>query len=151
MFRKYLNLTTRSFSPLFKINGFSSKVPDKPVDSVDPNKLPSPTTIGKSTIDQLEKISLVNFETAKGIEIVEEAIRFADHLFLVNTEGVKPLTTVLEGTTLPLREDVVTEGGNHTEILKNAKKVEDDYFVAPPGNIPLETKTYDLKRNVRKQ
>lgn len=148
MYRKLSNI--RIFFRLFSLRNFSSKVPDKPVDIIDRFKLPPPTAIDKGTIEQLEKISLVNFETVEGIEIVEEAIRFADQLFLVNTEGVKPLTTVLDDTTLALREDVVTEGRCRCDILKNAKKTEDDYFVAPPGNIPLETKSYDLKRSVLK-
>jgi len=32
----------------------------------------------------------------------------------------------------------VTEGDCKEEILRNASKVEEDYFVAPPGNIPLD-------------
>lgn len=38
---------------------------------------------------------------------------------------------------LSLREDVITAGNCQKDILKNADVTEDDYFVAPPGNIPL--------------
>lgn len=31
------------------------------------------------------------------------------------------------------------EGNCRNEILSNAKVTEENYFVAPPGNIPLET------------
>lgn len=37
-----------------------------------------------------------------------------------------------------LRDDEVTEGDCKEDILRNASLTEEDYFVAPPGNIPLE-------------
>lgn len=39
---------------------------------------------------------------------------------------------------LTLRNDEVTDGNCQKDILKNAALTEEDYFVAPPGNIPLE-------------
>lgn len=39
---------------------------------------------------------------------------------------------------LRLREDNVTDGDVRDKILMNAKKINEEYFVAPPGNIPLE-------------
>lgn len=41
---------------------------------------------------------------------------------------------------LYLRKDEVTEENCQKDILRNAIITEDDYFVAPPGNIPLESK-----------
>lgn len=42
----------------------------------------------------------------------------------------------------PLRvdEDIVTEGNCKEAVLSNAILTEEDYFVAPPGNIPLEAR-----------
>jgi Glu-tRNAGln amidotransferase C subunit. len=37
-----------------------------------------------------------------------------------------------------LREDQVTDGNCRTEVMANAAVTEEEYFVAPPGNIPLE-------------
>jgi hypothetical protein len=39
--------------------------------------------------------------------------------------------------TLYLRLDEVTDGGCRKEVMANAAVTEDEYFVAPPGNIPL--------------
>jgi hypothetical protein len=39
----------------------------------------------------------------------------------------------------------VTEGNCKAEILANAAITEEDYFVAPPGNIPLEVNTSQYK------
>ncbi|GCC29983.1 hypothetical protein chiPu_0008427 [Chiloscyllium punctatum] len=41
---------------------------------------------------------------------------------------------------LYLREDTVTEGYCAEAILSNAKQVVEEYFIAPPGNIPLPKK-----------
>uniref|UniRef100_A0A8C3LCI4 Glutamyl-tRNA(Gln) amidotransferase subunit C, mitochondrial n=1 Tax=Chrysolophus pictus TaxID=9089 RepID=A0A8C3LCI4_CHRPC len=57
--------------------------------------------------------------------------------FEVNTEGVESLDSVLEDRCLYLREDDVTEGSCTAELLKNAREKVEEYFVAPPGNIPL--------------
>lgn len=64
--------------------------------TIDESKLPPPTKIDKTTIEYLEKASLVGFENDKAVKIVEEAIRFADRIFEANTEDVEPLVTVLE-------------------------------------------------------
>ncbi|XP_039283277.1 protein SERAC1-like isoform X2 [Nilaparvata lugens] len=39
---------------------------------------------------------------------------------------------------LRLREDIVTDGHKRQEVLSNAKITDEDYFVAPPGNIPAD-------------
>lgn len=46
--------------------------------------------------------------------------------------------TPLEDQSLTLREDKVTDGNIQEDVLKNAVLTEEEYFVAPPGNIPLE-------------
>lgn len=38
---------------------------------------------------------------------------------------------------LKLRDDVVNDGNCLNDILKNAALVEESYFIAPPGNIPI--------------
>ncbi len=65
---------------------------------------------------------------------------------------MEPLFTLLEEEALRLREDEVTEGDCREEILSNASQVEEDYFVAPPGNIPLkveEDKYHKLQKRQR--
>lgn len=49
-----------------------------------------------------------------------------------------PLYTVLEDQQLQLRADTVTDGNCRDAILANASLTEEEYFVAPPGNIPLD-------------
>lgn len=93
--------------------------------------------IDEKTIIKLERISLVDFGNAGGIKRLEAAIKFAQKLKEVPLDSsVKPMYSVLEREKLELREDKVTEGNCRDKILKNAKILEDEYFVAPPGNIP---------------
>ncbi len=47
-------------------------------------------------IEHLERLALVDFGNEAGIKRLEAAIRFADQIHLVNTEGVKPMDSVLE-------------------------------------------------------
>ena len=48
----------------------------------------------------------------------------------VDTDGVEPMTTAVHAT-LPLREDVVTDGGDPERVLANAPKRAGNFFVAP--------------------
>jgi aspartyl-tRNA(Asn)/glutamyl-tRNA(Gln) amidotransferase subunit C len=48
----------------------------------------------------------------------------------VDTDGVEPMTSVVAAK-LPLREDVVTDGGDAGAVLANAPKQADGFFVAP--------------------
>ena len=48
----------------------------------------------------------------------------------VDTDGVEPVTAVVHQG-LPMREDVVTEGGDPAKVLANAPKTAKDFFVVP--------------------
>ena len=53
-----------------------------------------------------------------------------DQLNEVDIDGVEPMTSVIE-TTLPKRKDDVTDGDIQDQILANAPKTEDGFFVVP--------------------
>ncbi|KAH3892775.1 hypothetical protein DPMN_016903 [Dreissena polymorpha] len=117
------------------------KLPDKPEwIEIDPKALPPETVLDDSTIQLIERLSLVDFNNKEGVERLKSAIKYADQLCVVNTEGLEPMYSVQEHEELFLDEDVVREGNCKQEILRNAVKVEEDYFVTPPGNIPLKQK-----------
>jgi aspartyl-tRNA(Asn)/glutamyl-tRNA(Gln) amidotransferase subunit C len=48
----------------------------------------------------------------------------------VDTQGVEPMTSVVAAR-LPMREDVVTDGGDAEAVLANAPKAADGFFVVP--------------------
>ncbi|XP_008274805.1 glutamyl-tRNA(Gln) amidotransferase subunit C, mitochondrial [Stegastes partitus] len=114
------------------------KVPQQPTwEAVPEDQLPPPAQIPADLVDKLERLALVDFRTKQGLECLEKAIRFADQLHVVDTTGVEPMDSVLEDRALYLRGDTVKEGDCAEELLQLSKKTVEEYFVAPPGNIPL--------------
>ncbi|XP_074030655.1 glutamyl-tRNA(Gln) amidotransferase subunit C, mitochondrial [Leptinotarsa decemlineata] len=121
--------------------GIARIVPLERVQSkIDATKLPPKTKIDANTIALLERLSLVDCESKKAIETVESALEFADQILQVDTTNVEPLISVLEDIPLRVREDEITDGNCKEAVLKNAALTEEEYFVAPPGNIPLESR-----------
>lgn len=53
-----------------------------------------------------------------------------DQLNEVDVEGVEPMTSVVE-VGLPMREDKITDGNKPDQVLANAPKSEDGFFVVP--------------------
>ncbi|MEL6858406.1 MAG: Asp-tRNA(Asn)/Glu-tRNA(Gln) amidotransferase subunit GatC [Pseudomonadota bacterium] len=48
----------------------------------------------------------------------------------VDVDGVAPMTSVV-ASTLPMRDDVVTDGDIQGQVLANAPKSEEGFFVVP--------------------
>lgn len=66
------------------------------------------------------------------MKVLEDSIEFASKIQNIDTSNVEPLYTVLENYPLELRSDEVKEGNIRKDIMRNAKKTEDDlYFIAP--------------------
>ena len=57
-------------------------------------------------------------------------LNWIEQLDEVNTDGVEPMTTSV-AMSLPMREDVVTEGGDPSKVLGNAPKSDRGFFVVP--------------------
>ena len=48
----------------------------------------------------------------------------------VDVQGVEPMTSVVDAS-LPMQEDVITDGNIRDKVLANAPKSEDGFFVVP--------------------
>jgi aspartyl-tRNA(Asn)/glutamyl-tRNA(Gln) amidotransferase subunit C len=57
-------------------------------------------------------------------------ISFIEQLDEVDTDGVEPMTSAVH-VTLPMREDVVSDGGDAAKVLLNAPKSDQGFFVVP--------------------
>lgn len=57
-------------------------------------------------------------------------IQWIEQLAEVDTDGVEPMTSAV-AVTLPMRDDVVTEGGDASVVLLNAPRSRDGFFVVP--------------------
>ena len=122
-----------------QFRGLASKVPDEPTwKQVDFSSLPQVPEVDLELVEQLERISLVQFNNEVGVKWLTESVKSATQLLQVDTSQVEPLDSVLEDQELWLRADHVTEGNCASDILSNATKVEEGYFVAPPGNVALK-------------
>ena len=53
-----------------------------------------------------------------------------EQLSEVDTDGVEPMTSAVH-MPAPMREDVVTEGGDASKVLSNAPKTVDGFFFVP--------------------
>ena len=132
------NIRWRCFHSVQGSCMFASKVPEHPTwEPVDPSSLPAVPKLDAEMIAHLERLSLVEFNNEEGVERLRSAIEYANHLHVVNTDGIEPMYSVLEDRHLLLDEDKAGESISRSEVLQNATVVEEDYFVAPPGNIPL--------------
>lgn len=148
-FQNHYIFVARSFCS--RGNNRSTKVPQMPTwEPVLEDQLPLPTKVLPDLVDKLERLALVDFRTKQGLDCLEKAIRFADQLHVVDTSGVEPMNSVLEDRALYLRSDVVTEGDCADKLLELSQNTLEEYFVAPPGNIPLpkrEERTVMLKHS----
>ncbi|XP_067935076.1 glutamyl-tRNA(Gln) amidotransferase subunit C, mitochondrial-like [Watersipora subatra] len=119
---------------------YSSKVPRKPTwEPADTSNFELPE-ISEALAKYLERTSLVMFESQQGIQQLHEAIVYVSQIQNIPTDGVEPLHSLLEDGVAYLREDIATTELTREETLSQATKtVEDWYFVAPPGNIPLDS------------
>jgi len=57
-------------------------------------------------------------------------LAWIEQLAEVDTDGVEPMTSA-EAQGLPMREDVVTDGGDPARVLANAPKTVGGFFVVP--------------------
>ena len=86
-----------------------------------------------NTVKQVAFLARLKVEDSKVEQTKDEfnkILNWVEQLNEVNTENVEPLVAVND-TTLPLREDDVTDGNLKTEILKNAPMQEFGYFAVP--------------------
>ncbi|ELW63841.1 glutamyl-tRNA(Gln) amidotransferase subunit C, mitochondrial [Tupaia chinensis] len=113
-------------APGGRYRGFSSKAHP-----------PGSGRITAEMLQHLERHALVDFGNREAVTRLEKAIAFADRLRAVDTDRVEPLESVLEDRCLYLRSDRVIEGNCAEELLQNSRRVVEEYFVAPPGNIAL--------------
>lgn len=61
---------------------------------------------------------------------ISSILTWIEQLNEVDTDGVEPMTSAV-ATPLPMREDVVTDGGDPRRVLANAPKVVNNFYVVP--------------------
>lgn len=82
-------------------------------------------------VAKLARIALPEDRVAPMAAELNAIMAWIEQLNEVNIEGIGPMTSAVEGLSLPMREDVVTDGDNPDRVLKNAPKAEDGFYVVP--------------------
>lgn len=90
------------------------------------------------------------FHFREALKTLEDSIEFASKILHIDTTGVEPMYFVHENQSLPLRDDIISEGNIREELLENAPINDDTCFVAPPGNIPVELEEQEFKSTTDK-
>jgi aspartyl-tRNA(Asn)/glutamyl-tRNA(Gln) amidotransferase subunit C len=90
-------------------------------------------TIDAATVRKVARLARIA-EPEENIQPLADRLNgimaWIEQLNEVDTDGVEPMTSAV-AVSLPLREDVVTEGGDASRVLANAPKSVDGFFVVP--------------------
>jgi aspartyl-tRNA(Asn)/glutamyl-tRNA(Gln) amidotransferase subunit C len=87
----------------------------------------------KATVAHIAALARIRLSEAELEPLTEELshiLSWVEQLNEVDTSGVKPMASVA-ATSLPMREDRVTDGGRREEILGNAPRTTRGFFVVP--------------------
>ena len=81
-------------------------------------------------IAKLARIAMSDAEIAALVPELNAIIGWVEQLAEVDTDGVEPLTAVIDQK-LRLRDDVVTDGNIRDAVLANASAAEHGFFAVP--------------------
>ena len=81
-------------------------------------------------IARLARLQMSDAEVEAMVPELNNILGWVEQLGEVNTDGVEPLTAVIDQA-LRLREDRVTDGGIRDEVLANAPEAQHGFFAVP--------------------
>jgi aspartyl-tRNA(Asn)/glutamyl-tRNA(Gln) amidotransferase subunit C len=81
-------------------------------------------------IARLARIAMSDAEIERMVPELNNILGWVEQLGEVDTEGVEPLTAVIDNK-LRLREDEVTDGDRRDDILANAPDAQHGFFAVP--------------------
>ena len=81
-------------------------------------------------IAKLARIGMSDAEIEALVPELNNILGWVEQLGEVNTDGIEPLTAVIDQK-LRLRDDVVNDGGIRDEILANAPEAQHGFFAVP--------------------
>jgi aspartyl-tRNA(Asn)/glutamyl-tRNA(Gln) amidotransferase subunit C len=89
--------------------------------------------IDAATVRKVAKLARIREEEARLEPLAKELsaiLNWIEQLNAVDVEGVEPMASAVAAK-LPLRDDVVTEGGDPARVLANAPRTADGFFIVP--------------------
>lgn len=90
-------------------------------------------SVDKKTVSKVARLARIAVPEERLEPMAKELngiLAWIEQLNEVDVDGVEPMTTPV-AMDLPLRDDVVTDGSIRDQVLANAPKSEDGFFVVP--------------------
>jgi aspartyl-tRNA(Asn)/glutamyl-tRNA(Gln) amidotransferase subunit C len=90
-------------------------------------------SIDAATVKKVARLARIRVSDAEAEPLAAELsgiLTWIEQLNEVDVEGVAPMAST-EAVKLPLRDDVVTDGGDPAKVLANAPKSDRGFFVVP--------------------
>jgi aspartyl-tRNA(Asn)/glutamyl-tRNA(Gln) amidotransferase subunit C len=90
-------------------------------------------SVDKNTVRKVARLARIAVPEERLEPMAKELngiLAWIEQLNEVDVAGVDPMTTPV-AMQLPMREDVVTDGGKQDQVLANAPKSEEGFFVVP--------------------
>ena len=81
-------------------------------------------------VAKLARIAMSDAEIEQLVPELNQILGWVDQLAEVDTDGVEPLTAVID-LKLRLRDDVVTDGDVRDKVLANAPDAQHGFFAVP--------------------
>ncbi len=96
--------------------------------------MPDPQNgVDAETVRKIARLSRLHVEDDRLQPLAEELngiLGWIEQLGEVDVDGVEPMTSAVD-MSAPMRKDEITDGGKRDDILANAPKAEDGFFVVP--------------------
>jgi aspartyl-tRNA(Asn)/glutamyl-tRNA(Gln) amidotransferase subunit C len=90
-------------------------------------------SVDKDTVRKAARLARIAVPEERLAPLAQELsgiLAWIEQLNEVDVEGVEPMTTPV-AMKLPMRKDAVTDGGIRDQVLANAPRSEDGFFVVP--------------------
>ena len=81
-------------------------------------------------VAKLARIAMSNAEVEAMVPEFNNILGWVEQLAEVGTEGIEPLTAVIDQT-LRLRDDIVDDGDCRDDVLRNAPDAQHGFFAVP--------------------
>ena len=90
-------------------------------------------SIDKDTVKHISKLARISLDDKKVDSLSKDLssiIKFIEKLNKLNTDEVKPLTSIIDASLKP-RKDEIQDGKIRDQILKNSPETNKEFFVVP--------------------
>lgn len=89
--------------------------------------------VDKDTVAHIARLARIRVEPEQQESLTKEMsniLRWVEQLGELDTEGVEPMTSVVE-MTLKMRDDRVADGNRQADVLANAPESKHGFYVVP--------------------